>query len=217
MRRALLLVVLSLSACAAPPPPKVEAPPEPKEKKLDCKFARNVENCWRTINAKIVGCIGGRPMSPGKFDKEDPSLCELPDDVAVKLAEPCNPDGKCEVKQFFVGKGDKKCAEIRANVERPPSETGRGAGSLEVSIAEGTVRYDYDDTMKRVTCPDGVVYEGSGDWKKELAECADDTGYPGVPAWAVTLTPSKKDGKKKVPAKVSVELGTDPLFECVQP
>lgn len=220
MTRLALALPLILAACAAEPKP-TPAPPkvvESKEKKLDCAFARDVANCWRTVTAKVAGCLGGKPGAPGKLMKDDASLCRLPDDIAVKLGAPCDPDATCEVREVFIGKGDKKCAEIAATVERPPSEEGRGAGSLSVTIAEGTVKLDYDETSKKVTCPDGTVYAGSGDWKKELADCADETGYQGVPAWTVTVTPGKKDGKKKVPGRLSVELASmDTLFECDKP
>lgn len=221
MLRPHVLLLLSLGvSCAGstppPEPPKVEAPSN--EKKLDCKFAHNVENCWRTITAKAVACIGGKPGSAGKLQKDDASVCLFPDEVAVKLGEACDPDGKCEIKDLFLGKGDKKCAEIHATVERAPSEEGRGAGSLSVAVAEGTVKLEYDEKTKKITCPDGTIYEGSGDWKKELAECADDSGYQGIPAWSTTLTPSKKDGKKKIPGKVAVELASmETLFECEKP
>jgi hypothetical protein len=217
MRRSLLSLSLLLAACAAPPPPEAPKVEPSKEKKLDCAFARNLENCFRTVSSKLVACLGGKPSSVGKLQADDASMCLFPDDVAVKLGAPCNPDGKCEARDVFLGKGDKKCAEIHSTVERAPSEEGRGAGTLEVTIAEGTVKLEYDEKIKRVTCPDGAVYEGSGDWKKELAECADDTGYAGIPAWSTTLTASRKDGKKKLPGKVSVELGPETLFECESP
>jgi hypothetical protein len=218
------LLVLSLVGSAvhcggggAPPAvePKAE---ESKEKKLDCAFAHNVENCWRTATAKVAACLGGKPSAPGKLQKDDATMCLLPDQVAVKLGAACDPDGKCEVRDLFLGKGDKKCAEIHGNVERPASEEGRGAGSLEITFAGGSVKLDYDEKTKKVTCPDGTVYAGTGDWKKELADCADESGYQGIPAWSTTVTPSKKDGKKKIPGKVAVEVASmETLFECEKP
>lgn len=220
VRARVLLALVLLSSCAAAPPPTPPAPKaeEPKEKKLDCTFARNVENCWRTVTAKVGACLGGKPSAPGKLQKSDASMCLLPDDVAVKLGDACDPDGKCEVRDVFLGKGDKKCAEIHATVERAPTDEGRGAGTLELTIADGTVKLEYDEKSKKVTCPDGTVYQGTGDWKKELSDCADETGYQGIPGWSVTVSPGKKDGKKKVRGKLTVELASmDTLFECEKP
>lgn len=219
MLRATTFLAVLLVSCAAPPPPApVEPKVEPtKDKRLDCAFARNVENCWRTVNNKLLACLGGKPSAPGKLQKSDASMCVLGDQVAVKLGEACDPDATCVVRELFVGKGDKKCGEIHATVERPPSEEGRGAGSLEVTIADGTVKLEYDEKTKKVTCPDGSVFVGSGDWKGELADCADDSGYQGMPGWSTTVTPSRKEGKKKLPARLSIELGSEPFLECEKP
>ncbi|MGZ3422250.1 MAG: hypothetical protein ACXVEF_33935 [Polyangiales bacterium] len=188
------------------------------DKKLDCAFARNLENCWRKATAQLAACLGGKPTQPGKFQKDDATLCQLPENVAVKLMEPCDPDGKCEVRTVILGKGDKKCGELEQTIDRPATEEGRGAGSVSLAVPEGTVRLSYDEKEKRVTCADGTVYVGSGDWKKELAECADDTGYAGLPAWSTTVTKSQKSGKIKVPGKLAVEVAAmDVLFECEKP
>jgi hypothetical protein len=195
-----------------------EQPAASTDKKLDCAFARDLENCWRKATAQLAACLGGKPTQPGKFEKDDPTLCQLPEGAMVKLMEPCDPDGKCDVRTVILGKGDKKCGELEQTIDRPATEEGRGAGSVSLAVPEGTVRLSYDEKEKRVTCGDGTVYVGSGDWKKELAECADDDGYAGIPAWSTTVTPTKKSGKIKVPGKLSVEVAAmDVLFECEKP
>ena len=185
-------------------------------KKLDCAFAKNPESCWRVFTTKIVSCLSGKASGPGKLQKDDATMCVLPDDQAVKFGQACDPDGKCEVRELFMGKGDKKCFEFSVSIDKPPSEEGRGAGTFEIKAAHGTVHFQWDEKQKTLTCPDGTQYSGTGAWKGELADCNDEASAAGIPAYALTVSPTVMDGKKKKRAgRVSFELASmDTVFDC---
>jgi hypothetical protein len=141
--------------------------------------------------------------------------------VMVKLGQACDPDKECEVRDVFMGRAGKKCMEFHASITKPADEMGRGAGSFEIAAAEGTVKVEYDEKTKTLTCPNGTVYSGTGDWKKELADCNDESGYAAMPAYAFTKTPTAMDEKKKKKpgtGSLSFELASiDVLFECAKP
>ena len=187
-------------------------------KKLDCAFIRSDKNCWRMFTISMGACLGARMSRTGKLSA-DLTECTLEDDVKVKLGQSCDPDADCDVHDVFMGRGDKKCMEFHSTVTKEASELDRGAGSLEITSSEGTLKLEYDDKTKTLTCPDGSVYSGSGDWKKELSECADAEGYESLPAFAFTKLATVMEGKKrKTPGSVAFELSTlDVLFECAKP
>jgi hypothetical protein len=209
--------VLSSGACAASQKPDAVSPEgsaSAGQKKLDCAFAKNPENCWRVFTAKLGACLGGKPVGSGKLSP-DGELCLLPEEKAVKLDQPCDPDGKCDVRDLHIGRGENKCLEFHVTVEKPSTEMGRGVGEFSVQAAHGTFRMKWDEKSKTVTCADGTVYTGTGDWKGELADCNDETGIDGIPNYAITPYPGGMDGKKKRPGKVAFDLTSmDVLFEC---
>jgi len=188
------------------------------EKKLDCAFVKNPENCWRTFTAKLGACLGGKPTGPGKLDAEG-GMCSLPDEVMIKLDQNCDPDGKCEVTDLHMGKSGKKCLEFHATISKPASELDRGVGSFTVAAQHGTVTFKYDEKQKSITCADGTVYAGTGDWKKELSDCDNEGAYDSIPSFAFVKTATVMEGKKKKKAgSLSFELSTmDVLFECTKP
>ena len=184
-------------------------------KRLDCNFVTGPDNCWKPFAANISACLGGRLHPTGKLGA-DGTTCTLEDAVMVKLGSPCDPDGECDEREVFMGREDKKCMEFHATVTKPPNEMGRGAGSFEIASAQGTLKLEYDETKKILTCPDGKVYEGSGDWKKELKDCADTAGYESIPLYAFTKTPGDAKAKKK--GSLQFELSSmDVLFDCAKP
>jgi hypothetical protein len=216
---------LAIYACGPSNPQPTTPGPEGEgstasstDKKLDCAFVKNPENCWRTFTAKLGACLGGKPAGPGKFEP-DGSLCILPEDLMVKLGQSCDPDGKCEVTDVFMGKSQKKCMEFHVSVSKPSSELGRGEGTFNIAAPHGTVTFKYDEKQKSITCPDGTVYSGTGDWKKELSECDSEGSYDGIPSYAFVKNATQMDGKKKKKAgSLTFELSSmDVLFECAKP
>jgi len=213
------------AACASSDAPKPENPSDvagassstAATEKLDCAFLMSDKNCWRAFAATMSACLGGRLHPTGKLSA-DLTECSLEDDVKVKLGQPCDPDKECEPTDVFMGRGDKKCMEFHASVTKPPSEIDRGAGHFEIDTAQGTLKLEWDPSTKTLTCPDGSVHSGSGDWKKELKDCAETSGYDSMPSYAFTTTATTKDGKKKKPGSLSFELSSvDVLFECAKP
>ncbi len=210
-----MVVALPFGCASDPPKPAADPSTTKPAKKLDCAFAKNPESCWRVFTTKVVSCLGGKASGPGKLQKDDSTLCVLPDEQAVKLATPCDPDGKCEVSELFLGKGDKKCLELHATLDKPPSESGRGAGTFELKAAHGTVHFQWDEKQKTITCPDGTQYSGTGDWKGELEDCQDEASAAGIPAYSITVSAGAVDGKKKRPGRISLEIASmDTVFEC---
>ena len=140
-------------------------------------------------------------------------------DVMVKLGQTCDPDGKCEVTDVFMGKSEKKCMEFHVSVGKPSSELDRGECTFSIAAPHGTVTLKYDAKQKSITCADGTVYAGTGDWKKELSECDSEGAYDGIPTFAFVKTATVMEGKKKKKAgSVSFELSSmDVLFECAKP
>lgn len=214
------------AACGSSMQPHPESPAEASsesasssnEKKLDCAFIKSPDNCWRMLAGSIGACLGGRIHNTGKLS-DDRTVCPLEDEVMVKLGQPCDPDAECDVRDVFMGRAGKKCFEFHATEIKPPTEMGRGAGTIEVTSADGTVRIEWDETTKTLTCPKGDVYKGSGDWKKELKDCADESGYQGIPTYAFTKVATAMDGKKKKPGTgtVSFELSSlETLFDCAK-
>ncbi len=189
------------------------------EKKLDCAFLKGDQNCWKIVAAKVSACLGA-VHATGKLEA-DLSVCRLQDEGMVKLGSACDPDKECEVQDVFMGKAGKKCLEFHATVTKPASEMDRGAGHFELAGADGTVKVEYDEKKKSITCPDGMVYSGSGDWKKELAECNDESGFSGMPSYSFTKTATVMENKKTKKAgtgNVSFEISSvDPLFDCSKP
>lgn len=187
-------------------------------KKLDCAFIRNAENCWKTFTAKVSACLGGRPSGPGKLDAEG-GLCTLPDDEMVKFDQNCDPDGKCEITDLAIGKAGKKCLEFHSAMTKPASDMGRGEGSFSFVSAGGTIAFKFDEKEKSITCPDFTTYTGSGDWKKDLAECDNEAGYEAIPSFSFVKSPTVMDGKKKKKAgSVTFEVSSmDVVFECQKP
>jgi hypothetical protein len=210
------------SACGATPTKPAESPSEETSssaasatKPLDCKFVQSPENCWKVFASNVSACLGGRLHATGKLGA-DGTTCTMEDAVMVKLGQPCDPDASCDVSEVFMGREDKKCMEFRSTVTKPPNEMGRGAGSFEIVSSQGTLKLDYDETKKTLTCPDGTIYEGSGDWKKELKDCADSNGFESIPLYAFTKTPGDVKTKKK--GSIAFELSSmDVLFDCAKP
>lgn len=201
------------------PPTESSASTATATKKLDCAFLKGDANCWKIIAATVSACLNGHIHPQGKLDAEL-SMCSLEDDVKVKLGQSCDPDKECEVRDVFMGRGDKKCMEFHSTVTKPADEMGRGAGSFELAAADGTVKVEYDEKSKTVTCPNGNVYSGTGDWKNDLKDCDDESGYANMPAYSFTKSATVMDGKKKKPGTGSVafELASvDVLFECAKP
>lgn len=204
-------------ADSTPAPAAPVASASAPQRRLDCAFAKNQESCWRTFTARIVACLGGKASAAGKLQKDDPTLCILPGDQAVKLGQPCDPDGKCEVRDVFMGKGENKCFELHVSVDKAPSEEGRGAGTFELRAKHGTVHFQWDEKQKTLTCPDGTQWTGTGDWKGELESCNDEASAAGIPAYALTVVPgvADKDKKKKRAGRVSLEIASlDTVFDC---
>lgn len=211
------LLATPLSGCAdgTPQPVAPVASASAPARRLDCAFAKNPESCWRTFTSRIVACLGGKASAPGKLQKDDPTLCVLPDAQAVKLGQPCDPDGKCEVRDVFMGKGENKCFELHVSVDKAPSEEGRGAGTFELRAKHGTVHFQWDEKQKTLTCPDGTQWSGTGDWKGELEACNDEASAGGIPSYALTVVPGTADKKKKRPGRVSLEISSiDTVFDC---
>lgn len=213
------------ASCGGSSTPPAESPPTessssgPATKPLDCKFVSGEANCWKPFAATVSACLGGRIHPTGKLSA-DLTECALEDDVKVKLGSSCDPDKDCDVHEVYMGRGDKKCLEFHANITKPADEFSRGVGSFEIGSAQGTMKVEWDEKSKTITCPDGSVYTGSGDWKKELKDCADTSGYDGIPTYAFTKAPSVMEGKKKKAGTgtLSFELSTmDVLFECSKP
>ena len=223
-----MLAVLSIgaglgAACGSSTPsptsPPTESSASPATKKLDCAFLKGGDNCWKILAATVSACLNGHVHPQGKLTP-DLGACSLEDEVKVKLGQPCDPDKECEPRDVFMGRGDKKCMEFHSTVTKPADEMGRGAGTFEIAAADGTVKVEYDEKTKTLTCPNGTVYSGSGDWKKELADCNDESGFANMPAYAFTKTATVMDGKKKKPGTgtLSFELASiDVLFECAKP
>lgn len=210
-------------ACGSKTPPPETPSPETASsstnKKLDCAFLKGGDNCWKIIAATVSACLNGHIHPQGKLDA-DLSMCSLEDEVKVKLGQSCDPDKDCDVLDVFMGRGEKKCLEFHSMVSKPADEMGRGAGTFTIAGAEGSVKVEYDEKSKTITCPSGAVYSGSGDWKKELADCDDESGYAGMPAFAFTKTPSVMEGKKRKAGTgtLAFELASiDVLFECQKP
>src|SRR5258708_7562036 len=90
-------------ACGSSMQPKVDSPAgegsdsatSSNEKKLDCAFIKNPDNCWRALAGTIGVCLGGRIHNTGKLS-DDKTVCALEDSVMVKLGQPCDPDGDCD-------------------------------------------------------------------------------------------------------------------------
>lgn len=200
--------------------PSESSSADAKTKKLDCAFIKSDNNCWRVFAANMGVCLGGRLHPTGKL-APDLTTCTMEDEVMVKLGQSCDPDGECEPRDVFMGRAGKKCMEFHSTVTTPAGEMGRGAGSFEITSAEGTLKFEYDEKTKTLTCPDGTIYSGSGDWKKDLADCADEQGYESIPTYAFSKTATVMEGKKKKKAgtgTVSFELSTmNVLFECEKP
>lgn len=221
---AVLVIGASLAAACGSSKPNPETPEgaasasaAPSNKKLDCAFLKGDQNCWRILATKVSACLG-QSHAAGKLEG-DLSVCRLEDEVVVKLGSACDPDKDCDVTDVFMGKSGKKCMEFHGAVLKPADEMSRGAGHFELAGADGVVKVEYDEKSKTITCPDGSVYSGTGDWKTELEGCNDETGFSGMPSYSFTKTATVTENKKKKsPGKLGFEISSiDPLFDCAKP
>lgn len=77
------------------------------------------------------------------------------------------------------------------------------------------MHFQWDEKQRPSPCPDGTQYSGTGAWKGELADCDDEASAAGVPAYALTVSPTVMDGKKKHAGRMSFELASmDTVFDC---